>query len=205
MAAGLRRRTVRLVTMGLVATMVMGTLVWGAPAMAAPVPTAQRLQSSLLALGNLPPGWSKTSANPPTTKSCYSNPIWKVPYAAKARAAFQMNNSVPQLVELLASYPNAHAAYLQVVANLNRCSRFTETVQGQKITGTISPVSNQRFGNESSSYTANLTVQGTMLDQEFVIARKGSTLAAVAVSDYGAVDSQLLNGLTTKAVRRIPA
>ncbi|HXA31724.1 MAG TPA: hypothetical protein VNV87_05665 [Acidimicrobiales bacterium] len=205
MAADLRRRTVTLVTMGLVAAMAAGTLVWGTPAMAAPVLTAQRLQSSLLTIGNLPPGWSKTNASSPTTKSCYSNPIWKVPYTAKARAAFQMNSSVPQLVELLASYPNAHAAYLQVVASLNRCSRFTETVQGQKVTGTMSPVSNQRFGNESSSYTATLTVQGTQIDQEFVIARKGSTLAAVAVSDYGAVDGQLLTGLTTKAVRRIPA
>jgi hypothetical protein len=44
-----------------------------------------------------------------------------------------------------------------------------------------------------------------MLDQEFVITRKGSTLAAVAVSDYGSVDSQLLNGFTAKAVRLIPA
>jgi hypothetical protein len=196
---------VSLVTVGLVTALATGTLVWGTPAMAAPVLTTQRLQSSLLTIGNLPPGWSKTNASSPTTKSCYSNPIWKVPYAAKARAAFQMNSSVPQLVELLASYPNAHAAYLQVVGNLNRCSRFSETVQGQKVTGSMSPVSNQRFGNESSSYTASLTVQGTQIDQEFVIARKGSTLAAVAVSDYGAVDGQLLNELTTKAVRRIPA
>lgn len=57
----------------------------------------------------------------------------------------------------------------------------------------------------SSSYSANLTVQGTALSQEFVIARKGSTVAAMAVSDYGSVDSQLLNGLTAKAMRLIPA
>jgi hypothetical protein len=200
MAAGLRLRRV-----GLVAAMVAGALVWSSPGFAATVPTSNRLQSSLLTIRNLPPGWSKANANSPTSKSCYSNPIWKVPYSAKARAAFQMNDSVPQLVELLASYPNAHAAYLQVVANLNRCTSFSETVQGQKIAGTIGPVSNKRFGNESSSYTANLTVQGTALNQEFVIARKGSTLAAVAVGDYGSVDSQLLNGLTAKAMRLIPA
>jgi hypothetical protein len=205
MAAGLRRRTVRLLTAGLAAAMAAGALVWGSPAIAATVPTTQRLQSSVLTLANLPPGWSKTTANTPTTKSCYSNPIWKVPYTAKARAAYRMNDSVPQLVELLASYSNAHAAYKQVVATLNRCSSFSETVQGQKVTGTMSPVSNKRFGNESSSYTANLTVQGTQLDQEFVIARKGSTLAAVAVGNYGAVDSQLLNALTTKAMRLLPA
>jgi len=207
-AVALRRlclRSVGLETVGLVAAMAAGALVWGSPGFAATVPTAQRLQSSLLTVGNLPPGWSKTNASSPTTKSCYSNPIWKVPYTAKARAAFRMNDSVPQLVELLASYPNAHAAYQRVVANLNRCSSFSETVQGQKVSGTISPVSNKRFGNESSSFTANLTVQGTVLDQEFVIARKGSTLAAVAVGNYGAVDNQLLNGMTAKAMRLIPA
>jgi hypothetical protein len=192
-------------TVGLLAAMAAGMLVWGSPAVAATVPTTQRLQSSLLTIQNLPPGWSKTNAVTATTKSCYSNPIWKLPYSAKASAAFRMNDSVPQLVEQLASYANAHAAYKQVVAGLNRCSSFSETVQGQKLVGTVSPISNKRFGNESSSYTANLSVQGTQLDQEFVIARKGSTLAAVAVGDYGAVDSQLLNQLTTKAMRLIPA
>jgi hypothetical protein len=195
----------RLRTVALVGAMAAGALVWGSPAVGATVPTTQRLQSSLLTVRNLPPGWAKTTASTPTTKSCYSNPIWKVAYMAKARAAFQMNESVPQLVELLASYQNAHAAYKQVVANLNRCSSFSETVQGQKIVGTLSPVSNTRFGNESSSYTANLTVQGTSLDQEIVIARKGSTLAAVAVGDYGTVDSQLANELTAKAIRLLPA
>jgi hypothetical protein len=190
---------------GLAATMAAGALAWGSPATAATIPTTQRLQSSLLTLGNLPPGWSKTNATTATTKSCYSNPIWKVPYTARASAAFRMNDSVPQMVEQLASYPNAHAAYKQVVASLNRCSSFSETVAGQKIVGTISPVSNKRFGSESSSYTANLTVQGTQLDQEFVITRKGSTLAAVAVGNYGAVDSQLLNQITAKALRLIPA
>jgi hypothetical protein len=205
MAVGRRRPAVRPLTVGLAAAMAAGALAWGSPALAATVPTAQQLQSSLLTIGNLPPGWAKTNAVTATTKSCYSNPIWKVPYAAKASAAFRMNDSVPQLVEQLASYSNAHAAYKQVVASLNRCSRFTETVQGQKLVGTMSPISNKRFGNESSSFTANLTVQGTQLDQEFVIARKGSTLAAVAVGDYGAVDGQLLNQMTAKAMRLIPA
>ena len=76
---------------------------------------------------------------------------------------------------------------------------------GEKVTGTVSPISNKRFGAESSSYTANLTVQGTVLDQEFVIARKGNTLAAVAVGDYGPVDSQLLGMLATKAMGKISA
>ena len=192
----------RLGALGLVGAMAAGALAWGSPALAATVPSTQQLQASLLSVQNLPTGWAKAGASSPTTTSCYSNPIWKVPYTAKARAAFQMNDSVPQLVELLASYPNA---YQQVVANLNHCSRFSETVQGQKITGTLSPVSNRRFGNESSSFTANLTVQGTVLSQEIVIARKGGTLAAVAVGDYGTIDTPLLNGLTTKAVRLIPA
>jgi hypothetical protein len=199
--AGLRPRRVGPRTVGLLAAMAAGMLVWGSPAVAA----TQQLQSSLLTIQNLPPGWSKTNGVTATTKSCYSNPIWKLAYKTKASAAFRMNDSVPQLVEQLASYANANAAYKQVVAGLNRCSSFSESVQGQKLVGTISPISNKRFGNESSSYTANLSVQGTQLDQEFVIARKGSTLAAVAVGDYGAVDSQLLNQLTTKAMRLIPA
>jgi hypothetical protein len=203
--AAARLRTGRLRIVGLVAATAAATLVWGSPGFAATVPTTQRLQSSLLTIQNLPPGWSKTNAVTATTKSCYSNPIWKVPYTAKASAAFRVNDSVPQLVEQLASFPNAHAAYKQVVAGLNRCSSFSETVQGQKLVGTISPISNKRFGNESSSFTANLTVQGTQLEQEFVIARKGSTLAAVAVGDYGAVDGQLLNQMTAKAMRLIPA
>jgi len=182
-----------------------GAVVCGSPAFAASIQTAQQLQATVLTVQNLPPGWSKSTSNTPTTKSCYSNPIWKVPYQAKARAAFQENQSVPQLVELLGSYRNAHAAYRQVVANLNRCTSFSEKVAGEKIAGTVSPVSNKRFGAESSSYTANLTVQGTVLDQEFVIARKGNTLAAVAVGDYGSVDSQLLNQLATKAMAKIPA
>jgi hypothetical protein len=205
MAAGRRRRSTGLVTVGLVAALVGGAMASGSPAIAATVPTTQRLQSSLLTIGNLPPGWSKTNAVSATNKSCYSNPIWKVPYTAKASAAFRMNDSVPQLVEQLASYPNAHAAYKAVVANLNRCSSFTETVRGQKLVGTMSPISNKKFGIESSSFTANLTVQGTQVDQEFVIARKGSALVAVAVGDYGAVDSQLLNQVTAKAMRLIPA
>ena len=44
-----------------------------------------------------------------------------------------------------------------------------------------------------------------MLSQEIVIARKGGTLAAVAVGDYGTIDTQLVNGLTTKAMQLIPA
>ena len=192
--------------LGLVVATTAGSLAYGSPAVAATTPTAQQLQGMALSIQNLPPGWSKSSADPPpTTKSCYSNPIWKVPYRARARAAFQMNQSVPQLVELLGSYQNGHAAYEQVVANLNRCSNFSETVGGEKISGTVSQISNKQFGAESSSYTANLTVQGTVLDQEFVIARKGNTLAAVAVGDYGPVDSQLLGKLATKAMGKISA
>ncbi|HEY2563322.1 MAG TPA: hypothetical protein VGI44_06390, partial [Acidimicrobiales bacterium] len=103
----------RLGTLGLVGALAAGVLGWGSPALAATVPGTQRLQASLLTVQNLPTGWAKASATSPTTTSCYSNPIWKVPYTAKARAAFQMNDSVPQLVELLASYPNAHSANLQ--------------------------------------------------------------------------------------------
>lgn len=196
--AGRRRWAVTLVV-----ALAAGPLADGWPAAAATTPTAQQLQAMALTVQNLPPGWSKSASTSPTTKSCYSNPIWKVPYKARARAAFQMNESVPQLVELLGSYQNGHTAYKQVVSNLNRCSSFSETVAGEKVSGTITPVSNRRFGAESSSYTANLTVQGTVLDQEFVIARKGNTLAAVAVGDYGAVDSQLLGQLATKAMGKI--
>lgn len=190
---------------GLVVATTAGSLAYGSPAVALTTPSAQQLQGMVLTIQNLPPGWSKTAGSTPTTKSCYSNPIWKVPYQARARVAFQMNQSVPQLVELLGSYQNGHAAYEQVVANLNRCSSFSDTVGGEKVTGTVSPISNKRFGAESSSYTANLTVQGTVLDQEFVIARKGNTLAAVAVGDYGPVDSQLLGMLATKAMGKISA
>jgi hypothetical protein len=193
-------------TLSLVAAVAVGTLLWGSStSVAAATPATQQLKGGLLTVKNLPPGWSKTTASSPTTSSCFSNPIWKVVTTAKAQAAFQMNNSVPQLVEELGSYRNAHTAYQQVVANLNRCLTFSETIKGQKVSGTVSPVSDKRFGNESSSYTANLTVQGTSIGQEFVIVRKGGTLAAVAVSDYGNVDAQLLNGFATTAIRNISA
>ena len=195
----------RLPSVGLVVAIAVGMLVSGSPAVAATTSSTPQLQAMLLTVANLPPGWSQSGSVSPTTSSCYSNPIWKAPYQAKARAGFQMNNSVPQLVELLGSYQNGGAAYRQVVASLNGCSRFSETVQGQKISGTVSPMSNKRFGTASSSYTANLSVGGTSLNQEFVIARKGNTLAAIAVSNYGSLDSQLLDGFAATAMRKIPA
>ena len=161
------------------------------------------LKSKLLTVSQLPSGWAvNNSAIPPTTSSCYSNPLWKVPVLTRASVDFDQGGSLPALIEQAGTYRSGKAAFEAITKRLNNCRRFKESSGSVTVKGSIGPLSFAKHGQESRAYLAQLTVKGEHFSQAFVVTREGNVVLAVALSDFPPLDLTSLAHFTTLATAR---
>ena len=166
------------------------------------VPTS--LQPYLLAVTDLPTGWAVDNSPTSPAPSCYSNPLTKVPSVAYTDAKFTQGGSTPVLIEQLGYYTAATNDFATIKGRLDACKSFTETEGGTTASGVLGAMSFPSYGNQSAAYVATITVEGTTLNQGFVVAQKGNYLVIVALGDIGTFDQVSLQQFTAQALGKIP-
>ena len=172
------------------------------------------VKSMLLSVSDLPSGWSvDNSSSSSTNKTCYTDPLKQLASNSYAHINFAKDGSLPELGEEMASVSSGPQAFAKITSTLNSCKNFTESIQGQAVTGagaqtatgSMGPMSAPKYGDQSAAYDATITSQGISLNQGFVVVQKGNILVLVALGNIGSLDSATLQQLTAIAVGKIPS
>jgi uncharacterized protein YceK len=190
------------------ATTVVHRTTTTAPAVTTTTVSLPQAQTYLLAITDLPSGWSVDNANITQPTSCYSDPLTKVTSSSYAHVDFAQGGSLPELVQELAVFPSttaAASAYHTITTTLNGCKSFSETVDTETIHGNLGVMSSPTYGSQSSAYDATLTIQGESVNQGFVVAQQGQFVDAVALGDIGSLDTDTLQGFVGQAMAKLPA
>lgn len=168
-----------------------------------PGPTSKQLAADLLAVQDLPTGWSSQPVSNTSggVTGCSLTKVLKLHATGSAEADFADGN-LPVLDEMLGGYRTApSAAFDTLVTDMGRCSSFT--IQGHKFT--LGRMSFPAIGDASAAYAASGAIQGITVGFDFVLARKGAEVMVMLYGDIGAPDATQLAGFAKQAVAKLPA
>lgn len=171
--------------------------------------TTAQLQSKLLSVADLPPGWSvDNAANEGTSSvpSCFQQleDVGTDEASEEVEISFQgSSEGIPSLMESIG--PMTSAEFHDGVDILNGCTDVSFDVDGVPVTGTIGELSIEGVGDESGAWRMTFEIEGIPLAFEFSATRVGSLGVLVAVADLGGVEDGLLDAMTAKAVAKIRA
>jgi hypothetical protein len=181
-----------------------------APSTSATVP-APNLNAELLAVSDLPAGWSvvpSSDSSSPAPK-CLQNVKSDLKATSKAEATFaDGSNGLPVLDEYLAYLPSNGRSAMTVIRHvLSGCGHISVTSGGDTLAGTIGAMSFPAVGDQSSAYQMNLsaTVSGLSitLGIDLVVFRKADTVAMIIYGDLGTPDIHALHPLVEDAAAKL--
>ena len=150
--------------------------------------TAAALHDRLLAVADLPAGWSEVPANPgsvQTSAPCLSHLGTSSKGWTYAVAAFVQGTSIPSLSEVLATGPQVQHTWQSLARALARCRTATLTIGGTKVKATIRPLPFPRVAGTSSAYAWGFTIAGIQIGFDLVLFETGTCAGYVAYSDLG--------------------
>lgn len=89
-------------------------------------------------------------------------------------------------------------------AIFNACKDVSFTSDGQKITGSIRPMSFPTFGDQSQAWGGTFTAPGGTFGFDIVLIQKGTELESVVYGDLGTPDVSKLQTLAKSAADKMP-
>lgn len=163
--------------------LVVSLVLSAAPAVGAP--EAPNVHPWLLALSDMPIGWSVTTPTAPTRAGCFAlgATLLAEHPGSSGKVAYVEGQAAPFVSELLASWPTsseASHAYGLATGHTNGCHQFKS--QGE--VATLEPMNLGRYGDLSSAYQLTATVSGIALANDLLVVLKGRAVAEV---EYGAI------------------
>jgi hypothetical protein len=163
-----------------------------------------KLSTMLLSIGQMPTGWGVYN-EPSNGLGCLANVLEPkgIKQTAKASVEFVDNGSFPAVVERLATFTNAKAAYKKIDANLTACKHLSGTTGGQKFSGTVGQMSFPHYGNESAAFWANFTIQGAKYGEDLLIVRKGNIVMGIDEGNLAPVNVSQFQGFVKKAIKKV--
>ena len=190
--------------MALLASCVLAVVVLPSASSASSL-TASKLSSELLALKQMPTGWTHST----TTDEgfgCLHDLL--EPSGVKQVHAVQTYflgtvDALPRFDEKIATYANAKTAYKKIIDTINACHTTDGLVDGVMVTGTVAPLPFTHFGTASSTYAmVDSDVRGT-LHYDYTIVRKGNVVAAFLEGSYPSVVAGEFQSLVSKGVSKL--
>jgi hypothetical protein len=182
----------------------------GSSGSVSPSPAAPDLSSQLLAVTDLPTGWSIDNSSsdddtdaPPCLKSLKS----AFHTSTDAERDFVQGTDVPafdQEIGWFGSDSQAATTFQTGAAILNDCKDVSFTSDGTSFTGTIGQLSFPTFGDRSEAWALTLSAEGQTVVIDAVVLNKGAELEALLYLDYDSVDVDEFTDFVTKAVARMP-
>jgi hypothetical protein len=178
-----------------------------ATASSAPAPAAD-LSKALLALDDMPPGWSPqtVSSDSGASPSCVplKDGAWKhLPQSAEAD--FEQGQTGPFLIEQLAggSASQAGAAMRALIKATGECAKFTQKTGSGTNAWSLEPLSFPSYGDATYAFALTIASDaGMSAGGDVVIVRKGGVLVQVTVYGIGSVSVSTVEDLVGKAVAK---
>ena len=167
--------------------------------------TEAALQARLLAVADLPAGWSAVPANPgsvQTSAPCLSSPAASPAGWTYAAAAFVQGTSIPALSEVLATGPQAPQRWQSLARALARCRTAALTIGGTKVKATIRPVPFPRVASTSSAYAWAFTISGIRVGFDLVLFGTGTYEGYLTYSDLGPPTAATVKAFADAAVAK---
>jgi hypothetical protein len=171
-----------------------------------------RLATQLISRSQFPGGWSIQNPSGAVQAGCLTNVVGLSKYlvakgvkqTSSARVFLEDDQSVPMVSEMLATYSNADAAYLEIVSTLVRCKHIGGKIFGQAVSGSLKQKSFPHFGNESQTFAATTSILGTNFDEDVTIVRKGNVVMGIIEGGLPPVSAHQFQGFIVKALARVP-
>jgi pimeloyl-ACP methyl ester carboxylesterase len=151
---------------------------------------ASALQRRLLAVRDLPAGWSavpaSTSKNLQLTDTpCLSGLAAHPKGVTDASAAFVQGTSIPSLGEVLVQGPQAHATWRRLERALALCRAATIRIGATKVQASIHQLVSAELGGNVSADTFTFTVAGIRFSADLVAFDAGRYSGYVSYADVG--------------------
>ncbi|HBW18658.1 MAG TPA: hypothetical protein DEH11_06420 [Actinobacteria bacterium] len=150
--------------------------------------TAAALHDRLLAVADLPAGWSAVPVNPgsvQTSAPCLSSLATNPKGFMYATAAFVQGTAIPTLSEVLAAGPQVQQRWQNLAQALARCRTATLTIGGTKVNATVRPLPFPRVASTSSAYAWGFTIAGIQIGFDLILFETGTYAGYLAYSDLG--------------------
>jgi pimeloyl-ACP methyl ester carboxylesterase len=153
--------------------------------------TAARLQSRLLAVADLPAGWSAATTTGNTPPKLANAPclagLAKHPKGWSYRsAAFVEGNSIPNLDEVLASGAGVGQAWQRFDRALAGCRSATLVLGRTRVRATVRRLAFPTIGRTSSAYAWAFTLAGIRIGFDLVLFQTGGYGGEISYADLGA-------------------
>lgn len=150
--------------------------------------TAAMLHARLLAVADLPAGWSAVPVNPQsvqTSAPCLSSLSANPKGWTYATAAFVQGTSIPTLSEALAVGPQLRQRWQSLARAMARCRTATLTLGGTKVKATIRSLPFPRFASTSSAYAWGFTISGVQIGFDLILFQTATYAGYLTYSDLG--------------------
>ena len=172
--------------------------------------SAQEMKRALLAVTDLPTGWSAEAGgesgdgSPEQYAECpkYAALIRKLNGMAEAEAAFvsPTGSDVSENLRSL-SQTGAAALFAEQVEAITACPRLTGTNDsGLSFTVSLTALSFPRLGDETFAFRIATTGYGTTVTMDAVTVRRGGVLVGIAHTARGPVDTAVTEDVIRRAL-----
>ncbi|MEO6885984.1 MAG: hypothetical protein ABI232_06825 [Jatrophihabitantaceae bacterium] len=177
---------------------------------------APNVKSLLLTVTDLPAGWSEDTSSdtdntpPPSCLAALTQGGSGNSNDDASRDASFTNGpeGLPLLEETLipaVSSDTASAAFNVLKGALNGCRNLSFIESGQKITGTIAPITTiASLGDASAAWAMTFKIQGLTLAMDVVAVQKGSFIVMLLYGNLGSADPTTVTDLAKRAVAKLP-
>ena len=167
--------------------------------------TEGALHDRLLAVADLPAGWSAVPANPgsvQTSAPCLSSLTANAKGWTYAAAAFVQGTAIPTLSEVLATGPQARQRWQSLAREMARCRTATLTIEGTKVKATIRPLPFPRIASTSSAYAWGFTIAGIRIGFDLLLLETGTYAGYLTYSDLGPPTAATVQAFVDAAVAK---
>jgi hypothetical protein len=168
-----------------------------------------RVKSQLLTVEDLPAGWAVDNSgndSSASTPACVRHLKDIMETDEHADADFVKGDPFPALNQGLgrfATSADAVKAFTQGSAVLDGCKDISFTSGGEKITGSIGPMSLPTFGERSRAWRVDLSAQGITVGMFILMVQKGAEIQALVYGDFGTPDVDEFTTLAKTAVDKM--
>ncbi|HTX27168.1 MAG TPA: alpha/beta hydrolase [Streptosporangiaceae bacterium] len=167
--------------------------------------TATALRDRLLAVTDLPAGWSAVPVNPDsvqTSAPCLSSLAANPEGWTYQVAAFVQGTAIPTLSEVLVTGPQLRQRWESVAQALSRCRTATLTINGTKVNATVRPLPFPRVTSTSSAYAWGFTISGIQIGFDLILFETGTYAGYLAYSDLGPPAAATVRAFADAAVAK---
>lgn len=164
--------------------------------------TQKQLKAKLLALSDMPTGWSIDRSNASGDQGCLAGLKETSKHETKVSASFSQGGDLPAFHEVLTTGSGSGARYNALLRTLNHCRQYTVTSNG--ITGTVK-VASMSFpiqGIHSKAYQLTAHVEGESSGADLVLFQTGGISGEVLYQDLGTPAIDQAEALIDQAVAK---